>query len=114
MHKKHLRDTLQRLMAKQQISATRLGETTGVPQPTISRLLNGTTDTMEWETLQLLGAALGVTVSQLIGEVPIEDDEQRQRAYILLQEVPAYQLPAAVKILDALAQPAPTKRANDQ
>lgn len=101
-------------MAKQEISATKLAEVSGVSQPTISRLLNGTTDTMEWETLQLLGAALGVTVSQLIGEVPIDDNQQRQHAYMLLQGVPAYQLPAAVKILDALAQPAPPKRANDQ
>lgn len=114
VHTGHIRPILQRLMTKRGLSATRLAELSGVPQPTISRLLNGTTDTMTLETVIDLAPHLGVTVSQLIGETPIDEDEGRQKAYVLLQHLPAYQVPAAVKILDALTQPAPKSKNNSR
>jgi len=91
-------------MDQREFSATKLAELSGVPQPTISRLLNGTTETMLIETLSPIARHLGVTVSQLIGEVPIDTNLERQKAYMLLQDLPAYQVGAAVKILDALAE----------
>ena len=107
MHISQLRPILQQLMDAQALSATKLAELSGVPQPTISRLLNGTTDTMLLETVVALAAKLEVTVSQLIGETPIDHNKERQKAYMLLQQLPGYQVSPAVKILDALAQPAP-------
>lgn len=108
-----IRPILQQLMGGKELSATKLAELSGVPQPTISRLLNGTTETMLLETVLALANALGVTVSQLIGETPIDANQERQKAYMLLQQLPAYQVTPAVKILDALAQPAPPQSTNN-
>lgn len=43
-----------------------LSRLSGVPQPTIARVLKGTTDTPELGTVKKLAAALGVTVTWLI------------------------------------------------
>ncbi len=99
-----LRENLQAVMDSRGLSATRLSAITGVPQPTISRFLNGSTDAMELATLMPLAQALGVTTSQLIGETPLEPTAARRRLHTLAQNVPEYKVPTAVKILDALVE----------
>ena len=43
----------------------------GIPQPNLSRYLAGTTDTMEVASFKALADTLEVTLSELLGEVPI-------------------------------------------
>lgn len=43
----------------------------GISQPTLSRYLAGKSDTMEVDKFAALAQTLGVTVSELLGEVPL-------------------------------------------
>lgn len=43
----------------------------GINQPTLSRYLAGKSDTMEVDKFAALAQTLGVTVSELLGEVPL-------------------------------------------
>lgn len=107
------RATLTTLMEQQGLNDNRLAERSGVPQPTISRFRNGTNQTMELDRIHALARVLGVTVSQLIGEVPVDESVQRHRALTLMQEMPEYQLGRALKILDALTEPDVRDRASN-
>lgn len=52
-------------------SARALASKAGISQPTLSRYLAGATDTMEVPNWMALARTLGVTVSELLGEVPL-------------------------------------------
>jgi transcriptional regulator with XRE-family HTH domain len=62
---KHLRD------ARGFPSDRALATAAGIQQPTLSRYLAGTTETMEMQNWIALSHTLGVTVSELLGEVPL-------------------------------------------
>lgn len=99
------RTLLGRLIQEQNLNDNTLAERCGVPQPTISRFRNGTSKTMDLENVHAIAKALGITVSQAIGETALRPSLQRQRAFALMEEMPEYQVARAVKILDALAEP---------
>lgn len=61
-------DVLAKLMADHEIpSANALGRRTGLPQPTISRILNGSTKDPEAATVRILADFFSVTESQMRG-----------------------------------------------
>jgi phage repressor protein C with HTH and peptisase S24 domain len=60
-----IRENLQALMEKAEISAYALADKTGVPQPTISRILKGESNDPKTGTLEPLAAYFSVTVSEL-------------------------------------------------
>lgn len=62
-------DTLRQAQGYRSVRALALAA--GIKQPTLSRYLKGTSDTMEVETFAALAQTLGVTVSELLGEVPL-------------------------------------------
>ena len=57
-----------------EVSGLTLAIGANISQPTLSRYLAGTSDTMEMPTWQALAHTLGVTVSQLLGEIPLAPD----------------------------------------
>lgn len=70
--KRHPRELIEELrIARGFRSARALALAAGVKQPTLSRYLAGATSTMEVETFQAIASTLGVTVSELLGEVPL-------------------------------------------
>ena len=62
----------------------------GVPQPTLSRYLTGKTEAMEVASFKAIAEVLDVTVSELIGEVPVTSRRE-------IREL--------AKIMDSLAEP---------
>jgi transcriptional regulator with XRE-family HTH domain len=61
-----------------------------ISQPTLSRYMAGTTDSMEMANFVKLAAVLEVTVSELLGEVPLSSGSK-------IREL--------AKIMDSLAEP---------
>lgn len=58
---------LDRMMKERKVKGqSALSRLSGVPQPTIARVLKGTTDTPELGTVKRLAAALGVTATWLV------------------------------------------------
>lgn len=99
------REIIAKLMAHKRWNEPTLAEKSGVNQSTINRFLSGKTDEASFQTIQGIAHALGVTVSQLIGEVPVEADDKIQRVVLLMQAMPEYKKDVLVAAGDALAQP---------
>lgn len=73
MHHPTTAQILKRLMArKNHISENELERQTGVPQPTINRILKGESKEPKQRTLQRLADFFEVTVPQLRGEEPLD------------------------------------------
>lgn len=69
------RQVIRRLLEQRGFNSPRaLAIAAGMPQPTLSRYLAGTSSTMSMEHFCALAHTLGVTVSQLLGETPLHDD----------------------------------------
>jgi len=60
---------LQHLMFNNHISQTDLSKATGVPQPTISRILRGDTKSPKVSSLKKIAAHFDVTLDHLLGGV---------------------------------------------
>lgn len=60
----------------------------GIPQPTLSRYMAGTTETMDAENFYLIARTLGVTLSELIGEVPLQSSLTVRAVMRLMSEMP--------------------------
>jgi SOS-response transcriptional repressor LexA len=66
-----LSEILARLMFKQQIRVAELARRTGVPQPTLQRMVTGTVENPHHTSLQPLAEYFQITVEQLKGLEPI-------------------------------------------
>lgn len=85
------RQLIEQLRVKRGFASPRsLAIAAGVSQPTLSRYLAGTTETMEVANFMAIAKVLEVTLSELLGEVPISSGGE-------VREL--------VKIMDALAEP---------
>lgn len=73
-------------------------------QPTLWRILNNDSFYPKFQTLQLLAAHFGVTVSQLTGETPLLEDRQTQTVIHIMQELPAYKRKVLVSTALTLAE----------
>jgi transcriptional regulator with XRE-family HTH domain len=74
----------------------------GIPQPTLARYLKGTSETMELANWMALAKELGVTVSELLGEVEISsrgEVQELMNTLILLDESHRSALLAAAKAM---------------
>lgn len=60
----------------------------GIPQPNLSRYLAGTTDTMEVASFMALAMTLGVTISELLGEVPLSSGGRIREMATLMHQLP--------------------------
>lgn len=70
--KEHPRVIIEKLRLDRKIRSVRaLAIQAGIPQPSLARYLNGSSETMEVQSFQALAQVLGVTLSELLGEVPL-------------------------------------------
>lgn len=69
-NKAHPGDVIAEAMREQNLSANELARRSGVPQPTITRIINKQSSDPENATLGKIARALGKTVAQLRGEAP--------------------------------------------
>lgn len=101
-------------------SQSELSRASGVPQATISRILKGAgAKGPETETVKKLARACRVSFAWLNeGEEPeagshdaadLYLDKRIEHAIKLMQQMPEYKLNQVVKIIDAIAEPAPVE-----
>lgn len=67
-------ENLSVLMQTEGITQINLSRHSGVPQGTISRILNGVHQTLELETVRSLARYFHVTIDQLIGDAPLPSE----------------------------------------
>lgn len=103
MHEK-TRAIIRDLMRANEIeSERRLALDCGMDQSTLHRFLAAKTDTLNFSHIQALAHHFGITVSQLIGEVPIEQDQKIRSVVLAMQQLPEYKKDAIVATSRALA-----------
>lgn len=66
-----LSTTLKALITKHEISESELARQTGIAQPIIHRILNSQNTNPKLETLKSIADYFMITISQLIGEIPL-------------------------------------------
>ena len=84
-------------------NATQLGEICGIPQPTISRFLNRSTDSLRLDNLQMIAHFLKTSVGALLGEVPLETNPDQARVMNALRTMPKARLRAFAEVADIFA-----------
>lgn len=84
-------------------SARALATMAGVPQPTLSRYLAGTSDVMDVRNFQAIARVLGLTLSELLGEVPLHDDPNVRSVLLAMERIPESQRGALVAAAVAMA-----------
>lgn len=84
-----------------------LAELVGVNQSTISRLMRETTDDVRFSTLQAIANVFGLSVSQIIGEEPIEADSHLRTVRQAMQRMPEYVKDALVDFTKRLVDGTP-------
>lgn len=77
----------------------------GIPQPTLARFLNGTSHTMEVDSFQALCRLFGVTLSELLGEVPLGSSLPAREVTRLLADMTPAQQEQLLRIGRALIGP---------
>lgn len=70
---KYLRHILRNLMDELNLSESELARRTQVGQPVIHRILSGETDNPRVATLSLIANYFSISISQLIGDVPLPE-----------------------------------------
>jgi len=76
-----------------------------VSQPTLQRYMKGKTATMEASNFMALAHTLGVTLSELLGEVPIGSSAQVREMQRLMHEMSPEQQEQLLRIGRALSGP---------
>lgn len=88
-------------------SARALAIAADIPQPTLSRYLAGTSETMELQNWIALANTLEVTVSQLLGEVPIDLDPKILQVTQIMDRLEEWQREVMVMTANAMAAALP-------
>jgi transcriptional regulator with XRE-family HTH domain len=83
-------------------SDRKLAEAAGVEQPTLSRYLSGKTKEMTVENFEALARALGVTLSELMGEVPLSSRVLLGEAEAVMRHLTDEQLRQVIDVARAL------------
>ena len=104
MNWNYVRGTLVRLRDEKGWSDNYLAEQSGVPQPTISRFLAGTSESMMLDSLVALAKPLGVTIAELIGEKPIDIDHKTRQVLKAMQDMADYKKDVVVSTAETLAR----------
>lgn len=104
MNKVDIKDVLAALMKQKKVKQTAVAADSGVPQPTISRILKGTHKTLELQTLQRLADYFQVSLDQLVGKEPLDSDPQWHQVKSMWINFEPIQKKAAVGSLKGLAE----------
>jgi transcriptional regulator with XRE-family HTH domain len=105
------RNIIRKLRDQRGIASDRqLAIVAGLHQPTLSRYLTGVTKSMDVENFRLLAQALGVTLSELLGEVPLSSGGVLREVMLLMQDLPPSMQGALLAAGRAMAQASETDR----
>lgn len=74
-------------------------------QSTLHRFLKGETESLEFMHLQTLAHYFSLTVSQLIGETPFDDDKKIRTVTLAMQQMPEYKKDVLVAASSSLTEP---------
>lgn len=84
----------------------------GMSQSTLNRFMKGQTDSLDFLHIQTIAHHFSLTVSQLIGETPIEGDQKVRAVTLAMQQMPEYKKDMLVAASNSLIEPGgPTPRA---
>lgn len=98
------RENLLKLMQQHQITSERsLAIACEMDQSTFNRFMAGKTDSLRIEHLVALAHYFDITVSQLIGETPLEQDQKLVTVIKAMQTLPEYKKDVLVATSTALA-----------
>lgn len=86
MHRREIKDVLAELMGD--TSANELSRVTGLPQPTISRILAGKSKDPDTETLRPIAIYYRKSIAQVRGEVPLKVKQEMPEYGIVVDEIP--------------------------
>lgn len=116
MHEK-TREIIRKLMTDNDIRSERqLAMDCNMSQTTLNRFMKGETDSLDFVHLQTVARYFGLTVSQLIGETPFDDDRKVRAVVLAMQQMPEYKKDVLVATSTALNESAdgdrPPKAAN--
>ncbi len=112
MHEK-TREIIKKQMQESGIVSERqLASDCGMNQSTLHRFMKGTTDSLDFTHLQAIAQYFGLTVSQLIGETPFDEDRKVRVVTMAMQQMPEYKKDMLVAASSALAQPENAKASN--
>lgn len=104
MHEK-TREIIRNLMLENSITSERqLAIDCGMSQSTLNRFMKGTTDSLEFTHLQTMAHYFGLTVSQLIGETPFDEDRKVRVVTLAMQQMPEYKKDMLVAASSALTE----------
>ncbi len=81
-------------------------------QTTLNRFMKGDTDSLDFINLQKLAHFYGLTVSQLIGETPFDEDRKIRAVMLAMQQMPDYKKDVLVAASATLAQPEEQTQSN--
>jgi DNA-binding Xre family transcriptional regulator len=101
------RANIQNLMAKAKKNTSQLAQSCSMQQSTLHRFLKGETATMELRNLLALAEYFGLTVSQLIGEVPFDPDPKIRAVTQAMEKMPEYKKDVLVAASATLIKPDP-------
>lgn len=103
--KEHPRDIIRRLLTTRGFNSPRaLALAASVSQPSLSRYLSGASEDMEMATWRALALTLEVSVSELLGEVPLSKDPAALAVVKAMERLPTEQKAALVAAANAMAQ----------
>lgn len=106
------RTNIKLLMLRNNVPSERqLALDCGMSQSTLNRFLTGETDSLDFARLIAIAQFFEVSVSQLIGETPLEEDSKIRAVVLAMQQMPEYKKDALVAASHSLAEPeAPYKK----
>ena len=97
------RERIRELKAQRGFRSDRaLAAAAGLEQPTLARYLNGTTREMSAEHFEAQAQALGVTLSELLGEVAVSTRATVREAQSLLDQLTDAQLRQLISVARAM------------
>lgn len=113
MHEK-TRENIAMLMKAQDVPSERhLALACDMSQSTLHRFLKGETETLEFKHLMALSHYFSLTVSELIGEVPFDEDKKVRAVTVAMQRMPEYKKDMLVAASSSLSQPNGDKKHSD-
>lgn len=102
------REIIRKLMEAHDIqSETELAHRADVDQSTVNRYMSGKTAWLSTRYLVAIANCLGVTTSQLLGEVPLDADPKTAAVLKAMQTLPEYLKDIVVATSQSLAEKAP-------
>lgn len=113
MHKA-TREIIAKLMAEQGVPSERhLAIACDMSQSTLHRFLKGETEALEFKHLQALAHYFSLTVSQLTGETPFDEDRKVRAVTLAMQQMPEYKKDMLVAASSSLTKPEGNKPASN-